>query len=167
MEVMRLTVAQHEQSNLAALDLGQELTAGFAGRYVRFKARQLIGHYGYVATDQPDLEQELRLRLVQRARHFDSRRGPWNSFVVAVVDRQVATILRPRRRMIRCQSLSLLTAHGPSEPDDAEGSDHRDDCRRPSGARPDRRELDLAELRLDIAVIAPRLPATYESSGSG
>ncbi len=129
-------------------DLGDELTAGFAGRYIGFKARQLVGRYGYSRADRPDLEQELKLRLFVRARRFDARRGPWNSFVVAVVDRQVATLALVHKARLRWEAqqrrLAQLADGPPASTNHSRSSDRRD--------------LDLVDLRLDPEVIVPRLP---------
>jgi len=150
-----------ERSSVVPSDLGQELTQGFAGRYIGHKARQLIGRYGYVLADLPDLEQELRLRLWQRIPKFDSRRGPWNSFVVAVVDRQLATIVSPHNAKVQWQTLQRLLAQSASVIDDSESSESaqltepRAVPRRSAGG--DRRDLDLFELRHDMAVVVPRL----------
>ena len=129
-------------------DLGDELTVGFAGRYIGFKARQLVGHYGYGRSDRPDLEQELRLRLFLRSRRFDPRRGPWNSFVVAVVDRQVATLALVHKARLRWEVEQRRLAQLADGPPTSTNYSQRSD----------RRDLDLVDLRLDLDVIVPRLP---------
>jgi hypothetical protein len=129
-------------------DLGDELTAGFAGQYIGFKARQLVGRYGYGRSDRLDLEQELKLRLFVRVRKFDARRGPWNSFVVAVVDRQVATLALVHEARLRWEAEQRRLAQSADGPPASTNQSLR------SG----RRDLDLVDLRLDLEVIVPRLP---------
>jgi DNA-directed RNA polymerase specialized sigma24 family protein len=141
-------------------DLGQELTQGFAGRYIGYKARQLVGRYGYVTTDVADLEQELRLRLFQRLPKFDGSRGPWNSFVVAVVDRQVASLASRHLTRSRWEAVQRMPSQSASEMVAGNSGDDEESALRklPPAGRGERTELDLVDLRHDIAVIVPHLP---------
>jgi len=149
------------RSVVAPSDLGSELTSGFAGRHIGYKARQVVGRYGYVTADRPDLEQELRLRLFLRVSKFDPRRGNWNSFVVAVVDRQVATLATAHEAKLRWEAFQRMLAQsrcGIDEDDSAEPDAVQIPARPCGTSRGDRRELDVVDLRLDMAVIVPRLP---------
>src|SRR5689334_8458675 len=85
------------------VDWDHELSAGFAGNYIRRKARQLIGKTGFTLSDRPDIEQELAIKVVQCISRFDPTRGHWNAFVATVVERHVATILKSRRARKRGQ----------------------------------------------------------------
>lgn len=80
------------------IDLNQELTAGFACRYLRFKARQLCRLREFGASDQSEVEQELRLALFRAFAKFGRKKGTWHGFVVSVVDRMIARLVRRRRR---------------------------------------------------------------------
>ena len=156
-----ITAPPEGRSVVAPSDLGSELTSGFAGRYIGYKARQVVGRYGYVTADRPDLEQELRLRLFSRVPKFNPQRGPWNSFVVAVVDRQVATLATAHEAKLRWEAFQRMLAQSRCgiDEDDSVDPDSVQTPARPNGAsRGDRRELDLVDLRLDMAVIVPRLP---------
>ena len=77
---------------------------------IRIKARQLCRRHDFSASEQDDIQQELWLRLVARAHHFNPARGPLNTFIERVVSSGVCTILRQRRRQQRLpwfQALSL------------------------------------------------------------
>src|SRR5688572_21993487 len=142
------------EDRMVPSDLGQELTVGFAGRYIGFKARQLSGCYGYVATDLPDLEQELVLRLWRRLPRFDPGRATWNAFVVTVVDRQVATILVARlaqKRQDVIRRLLPLTRAA----DDEEATDRAQNAVPIADFRRDLEEFELAH---DIDIVVRRLP---------
>lgn len=81
-----------------AIDLDHELTAGFAARFIRRKARQLMGLAALRDADRPDLEQSLLLAVWRAAPHFDPAAGDWESFVATVVERHAAQIVIRRRR---------------------------------------------------------------------
>lgn len=141
-------------------DLGHELTQGFAGRYVRHKAREVIGRYGFVIADLLDLEQELILRLMERLEKFDPTRAPWNSFVVAVVDRQLATILAGQRAQKRRHAVVRPLAK-PFADDDASrdlGELYEASPHARQSPVDGHKDLDLVDLEHDIAVVKHRLP---------
>lgn len=79
------------------VDLGHELTKGFAARFVRRKAKQLIGKAGFTPSDRPELEQELKLGLIRALTRFDPAKRHWNVFVTTVIERRIASILESRR----------------------------------------------------------------------
>jgi len=56
----------------------------------------MIFQFSFTREDQADLEQELRLRLLQREAKFDERRGSVESFVTTVLKHQASNILRDR-----------------------------------------------------------------------
>ena len=62
------------------IDWSQELTHGFAARLIRLKAGKLVGHFGFRSTDMADIEQHLKLRLLERRQRFDASRPPWRAF---------------------------------------------------------------------------------------
>ncbi len=100
-----MTVIQHP----LLIDLSHELTQGFAARFIRYKASRLVGRAGIRPCDQEDLEQELRLHLVQRFPKFDPKVAHWNAFVTTVIGRHVLTLLVQRRRMKRRYDLSVAS----------------------------------------------------------
>jgi RNA polymerase sigma factor (sigma-70 family) len=90
-------------------ELAYELHRGFAGRLIRRKARQLVGKARIADGDRDDIEQELRIALLQRIGRFDPQRAPWPAFVLAVIDRRVASLLKARRAKKRKHRENLLS----------------------------------------------------------
>ena len=61
---------------------------------IKRKAKQLVGRTGFKQQDIEDLEQDLMLRLIQGLQSYDPEIAHQKSFVTAIVERAVATILR-------------------------------------------------------------------------
>ena len=68
----------------------------YAARLVRLKARQLIGRYGFTESDREDIEQELKLDLLERLPDYDPERGSLEGFVSGVVDHKISRLLEKR-----------------------------------------------------------------------
>jgi len=64
---------------------------------VRSKARQLVGRYGFTASDREDIEQELMLDLLQRLPRFDPSRAKRKTFINRVVDNAVASLVKRQK----------------------------------------------------------------------
>jgi RNA polymerase sigma factor (sigma-70 family) len=128
---------------------------------VRKKVRQIIGRAGFMAQDREDLEHELFARLLQSLKCFDPNQSHRNVFVTAVVERDVANILRDKkaekRNHRRISSLNVMvniTDEGPTELAQTIGQ-HELDVRR--GRHP-RSDEDLAQLVSDLADVMAKLP---------
>jgi len=128
---------------------------------VRRKVRQIIGRAGYTAQDQKDLEQELLARLVQSLKSFDPAQAHRKCFVTAVVERDVANILRDakaeKRDHRRIGSLNVtieVNEEGPTELAETIGDREYDArrCRHPRSAE------ELAQLASDLAEVVATLP---------
>lgn len=109
----------------STVDLSQELTEGFAARFIRYKAGCLARRLGLGPADWEDLEQDLKLHLVKRSSKFDPEVAHWNVFVVTVISRYILTFLMKRRcARLRdgrsCVSLDELVEDGGEVPDDPE-----------------------------------------------
>ena len=76
---------------------------------IRFMARQLARKPVLRGTDREDIEQILRLRLVQKADLYDSARGAMSTFVKAVVQTAAAMLLREQRRLKRGAGLTTIS----------------------------------------------------------
>lgn len=98
-----------ELASQHGIDLSQELVRGFAGRYIRRKAQQLVGKARLAEGDREDIEQHLRIALIESLERFDPARSHWQAFVLAVVDRQVASLLRVARTKKRKHRENLLS----------------------------------------------------------
>jgi hypothetical protein len=132
----------------------------FTQNLIRKKARQLVGKYGFTEADQDDNRQELRLRLIQRWKSFDSSKGHWNVFVVTVVERSVASLVRyqtaEKRDYRRTCSLSTVIGEdedGPVELGDIIGQRAHDSRL----GRAIRSETELVEIKSDVAGVVATL----------
>lgn len=104
-----------QQSHVVPTDLGRELTKGYAGRRLRYRAFQLAGTCGFSRSDRDDLEQELRIAVMTSIPKFDPERGPWNVFVFTVIERRIlnyfdAKLVRQRMTEFEKDSLSTLVS---------------------------------------------------------
>ncbi|WP_417849391.1 sigma-70 family RNA polymerase sigma factor [Thalassoglobus sp.] len=102
---------------LKNIDIDHELTKGFTARFIRQKARRMVGHTSLRKSDQPDLEQDFKLAVWNAVPNFDPTVGDWKSFVATVVERQAAMCLRRRRTLKHQQgndicSLDVLVTDG-------------------------------------------------------
>jgi hypothetical protein len=88
----------------------------FARTVILKKARQLVGRAGFVSSDVHDLEQELTLRVLQRLSAHDARIAHLHVWLVMLVERAAATILRERRAKkrdpVKIHSLSASGSDG-------------------------------------------------------
>jgi RNA polymerase sigma-70 factor (ECF subfamily) len=74
------------------------------------KARKLVGRFGFMENDVPDIEQELLLALVKKLPHFDPRIARETTFIMRVVESKIADIIAHRQagcRDWRQRGLSL------------------------------------------------------------
>ena len=148
-----------------ALNGGGSPCAPRLGRFefgiVKRKVRQIVGRAGYTRQDKEDLEQELLTRLLQGLKSFDPDVAHRKSFVTAIVERAVATILRDaeaqkrdHRRISSLQRLVNLTDEGPTELAETIG-DREYNGRR---CRDPRSDEDLAQLVTDLAEVIDSMP---------
>ncbi len=140
------------------IDLGHELTNGFAAHYIRRKAKQLVRRAGFSRSDVDDIQQQLFQRLLENLAAFDPEQGHFNVFVKTLVERYVANILRDSRaeKRDRRQTCSLSTVveefdGGPVELGDTISQHELD-------ARLGRETRDAADLVMDVSQIAAGLP---------
>lgn len=68
----------------------------YAGKLIKYKAKQLVGHYGFTRSDREDIEQDLAQHLIEHMHQFDPRRSSQNTFLNRIVDRKRISILRQR-----------------------------------------------------------------------
>jgi RNA polymerase sigma factor (sigma-70 family) len=85
---------------MSTLDTHQILNA-YSQKLIQIKARQLCRRREFGPQEREDIEQELTLRLLQRAHHFDPARGSIKTFAVRVVDSCIRTLFRERARAKR------------------------------------------------------------------
>ena len=128
--------------------------------FIARKARQLAGKAGFTPSDVEDIEQDIRLDVMQRLPRFDPAKSNRHTFIAMVVCRRVASILESRRAEKRNGGRRPQSLNAPIR--DAEG--RRVEFHQTLGGdarRPGRSEEELRDLRADVwAVVAglePRL----------
>lgn len=149
-------------SSFVSLDLNFELTQGFAARYIRRKARRLIGHTSLRLHDRDDIEQELSAAVWQAAPLFDPSVGEWASVVATVVERSAAQLLARRRREKRrpenttdSLDVQVRDADGFEVPLASQiGRDHQAAITGNDALE----EHERTELRLDLETLLAQLP---------
>lgn len=144
-------------------DLGLELTKGYAGRRLRFRAFQVSCSQGFSDTDRDDLEQDLRIAIMQSLPQFDPTRGHWNVFVFTIIERRILDLftsgqIRDRTRAMETESLASLV----TLPDQEETSLSQlvlpEDQSRVNG-RPYRHHIESTDLASDLSEVLAGLPS--------
>ena len=133
----------------------------YAVRIIKHKARQLVGRYGLTFFDREDLEQELMIDLLQRMRHFNPAKAKKSTFMARIVERHIATLLETRHAQCRDWRLcrvSLNTPHENDKGDTWELIDRMDSEGALRTCRPDTRESEINNLRMDVARVLDTLP---------
>jgi len=110
------------------IDVGRELTKGFAAGLIREKAKQIARRAGFSKSDVDDLQQQLIGHVLENLAGFDPAQGHFNVFVKTVVERYTANILRDARAAKRDRretcSLSMIVdedEYGPVELSEGQG----------------------------------------------
>lgn len=108
---------QHTENDAASVDIGHELSEGFAAKFIRRKAKQVARRPEFSASDVDDIAQDLTVHLLEQFEEFDPAQGHFNVFVTTVVDRYTANIVRDANAGKRDDSgvLSLHTIVGEDE----------------------------------------------------
>ncbi|WP_254508567.1 hypothetical protein [Anatilimnocola floriformis] len=114
-------------TSLAAIDSADTL-CDLARPFIQMKARRLVGTAGFKCSDQPDIEQEAYIRLIER---FEKARDvgelPVLFFIKQIVDQSIANQVRARKS--QCRNRRTLSIHSPSSELDGAELSHslRDD----------------------------------------
>jgi RNA polymerase sigma-70 factor, ECF subfamily len=133
----------------------------FTRDLARRKSRQLVGKYGYTDADRDDIEQDIYMRVLQSWPTFNPDEGHHHCFVIAVVERYVANIVRDRCAEKRYEggvvllSTPLAEASGETLRVSHTLSDGSQDRRL---GRRRRAETELSQMRLDLAAAIESLP---------
>jgi RNA polymerase sigma factor (sigma-70 family) len=132
---------------------------------VKRKARQLVGRGGFKPQDVEDLEQDLLLRLIQGLNSFDPEIAHQKSFVTAIVERAVATILRDARAGKRDhgdqQSLETLVEVGGESATQLGNTISDREYNRRRGRHP-RTSDETDELLSDLEAVIDSLPTDQQ-----
>lgn len=125
--------------------------------FIARKARKLAGRAGFTASDVDDIEQDIRLDVLQRLPRFDPAKSNRHTFIVMLVRRCAASIVERRRaakrnggRRLRSLNAAIRDADG----DDVElGQALSDDARLPEC------DDDARDLQADVRRTVATLPA--------
>jgi RNA polymerase sigma-70 factor (ECF subfamily) len=127
---------------------------------VRHYARALVGHAGFTASDQDDIEQELRLDILQRLPKYDPAKSKRATFITRVIEHKTADLIRHHRAESRALNVEVRSLEGEVATEEGivwlgdlitrEDMDRRLRC--------DARTIDEAGLRLDLAEASARAP---------
>lgn len=139
---------------------------GYARNVIRYKARKLIGKYGFACDDYEDLTQEMTLDLLTRLPRFNAARTSMNTFVSRLVDNKVSTIIRHRKqekRDFRREAWSLNETIENEEGQNIERghavSQDQYDLRMGNRTQTEAERLDM---RVDIALVVATLPPNLQ-----
>lgn len=125
--------------------------------FIARKARQLAGKAGLTASDVEDIEQDIRLDVLQRLPRFDPAKSNRHTFIAMVVRRCVASILERLRAEKRNCGRRPQSLNAPIR--DAEGREVELSQTLASDARrPGRSEEELRDLRADVQSAVASLP---------
>ena len=135
----------------------------YAAKLIKFKARQLVGRYGFTEGDRRGIEQKLLFRLWQGSSSYTPGRGHIDAFTKAVIQNAVATLVEHQRAIKRGRQ-----EYHQSLNDEVEGDGKRpiergdlldqDTAQRRLGRTP-RHFTDEADLKMAIEEALKPLPA--------
>lgn len=126
----------------------------YASRTIHHKVRRLIGVLGFTYADCEDLEQELLLHVLRKKPEYDPAKGAVATFINVIVENQVISIIRARRRPCKGYGLSFSSLDEMME--DGGGID-ADEVQLRDGTL-SRPTLEQVELRLDVQRVIQSLP---------
>ena len=135
----------------------------YSARLIKYKARQLVGHYGFSEADLEDLEQELIFDLLLRLPQYDSKRARLNTFIARVIDHKVATMIEAQKAGIRDYRLCSRSLNDPLENEDGESIERlelfdAEKYRLRTGKR-SRPAVEGLDLTIDVRRAMEKLPA--------
>ena len=81
----------------------------YAVRIIKYKAKKLVGLYGFAESDREDLEQEMILDLLRRLPKCDSERAKRNTFIAVIIQNKVATIIKARKAKKRGYGIHICS----------------------------------------------------------
>jgi RNA polymerase sigma-70 factor (ECF subfamily) len=139
----------------------------YAVRFIKFKARQLVGKAGFTESDREDLEQELVIDLLNRLPKYRQSLAKRTTFINRIVRNKIITIIESRKAAIRDYRLHAYSLNECQE--DSDGNDfeyidnlNQDDYCRRTG-RSSQSQEELQELSIDLGRIIAELPPEFQS----
>ncbi len=126
----------------------------YATWYVKKKARELTGHFGFTSSDRDDLEQSLFVSLMERWPKFHADECTPQEFISWAIGRGVADLIRERQQR---------NAAEPTEGLPLEELFKDEDEQLPTGCvQAD--HVPSVELSLDVEHILSRLPSEIQDT---
>ena len=96
----------------------------YAFRFIRRKAKQLVGQPGFNKSEREDLEQEMMLDLLQRMPKFNPDLAQQNTFIAHVVDHKVIKIIEARKAGKRDYRLDAYSLNEGKKNEDGRHIEH-------------------------------------------
>lgn len=140
----------------------QQEISDYAAVLIRCKARQLVGKAGFTWDDVEDLEQEMRLDLLERLPKFDPDKASRTTFVARVIEHKISKLCRHRKQQRRDYRRESGSLNDPIADGEGKTIEHaytigQDEVDIRMGHR--RRSLEEeAHLRLDVSLVMSGLP---------
>ena len=135
-------------------EVASDFIDSFTKGYVRKRARELAGKYGFRWNDRDEIEQRLYLKLAKRLHTADPDDPKWKAFVAMTVSHCIASMIRDneaeKRDHRRVCSIHVVIGEdddGPIEIADTIGEQESKSHR---GCSP-RSQQELSELAMDMA----------------
>lgn len=83
-------------------------------RFIRFKAGQVAGRYGFARHELGDIQHTLLVHCLEQTGKFDSQRSSPDRFIRVLVERHIATLITSQKRQCRDYRLRQ-SLNGPHE----------------------------------------------------
>ncbi|MBU2625031.1 MAG: RNA polymerase subunit sigma-24 [candidate division Zixibacteria bacterium] len=133
----------------------------YAAKIIRYKARRLVGQFGFSEADWEDIEQELTLDLFRRLPKYNPKRAKLNTFIARIVEHKIATIIEARMAAMRDYRLCSCSLNDPLEDEDGHSIERietidQDEYLLRIG-KLSRPTADLQDLRIDLFNAMERL----------
>lgn len=124
---------------------------------IRSASRRLSARRGFVRSDREDIEQALRLHLVDRVRVFTASRSAWAWFAKIAVENHSTSILRHRFAARRSPRRERYSLDEPIPDRDGQYVPRHTLIAAPVGRRP-----DAEDLRLDVSAFRKQIRSPLE-----
>jgi RNA polymerase sigma-70 factor (ECF subfamily) len=140
---------------------GEWTPTDYAAKLIKWKAKQLVGKYGFTDADREDIEQQLLLHLWRRWSGYNSNRHP-DAFAKVVVRNAVASLVERQRAIKRGGGRRQLSLNDPVGEEEERTIEHGDLVDQDSAlrrlGRTQRPFTDEADLRLALKEVRDSLP---------
>jgi RNA polymerase sigma-70 factor (ECF subfamily) len=98
----------------------------YAVRLIQHKAQQLVGNYGFVKDDRPDIEQDLIVDLLARLPIYDPSRAAPHTFMARVIEHKIASLIEERTAAKRDYRRCTISLNDPVADDEDDGEERGD-----------------------------------------